>query len=76
MDGYFGVDETTAVPMEFWRLLALYISSNMLSSVPWAIPFGEGEVQTMLKQAADVLAWYDDMKDPIPAWYDATLNRK
>ena len=69
VDGYFGVDERTAVPMEFWRLLALYISSNMLSSIPWAIPFGEGEIHTMLKQARDVLAWYDNMKDPVPTWY-------
>ncbi len=52
VDGYFGGD----VPMEFWRLLALYISSNMLSSIPWAIPFGEGEIKTMLNQARDVLA--------------------
>lgn len=50
------------------------ISSHMLSSVPWAIPFGEGEVQTMLKQAGDMLGWYDDMKNPVPAWYDATLS--
>ena len=76
VDGYFGVDEKTAVPMEFWRLLALYISSNMLSSVPWAIPFGEGEITTMLNQARDVLAWYNHMKNPIPTWYDPTLARR
>ena len=76
VDGYFGVDEQTAVPMEFWRLLALYISSNMLSSIPWAIPFGEGEIQTMMNQARDVLAWYDHMKNPIPTWYDPTLARR
>ena len=70
------VDADTAVPMEFWRLLALYISSNMLSSIPWAIPFGEGEIQTMLGQAQDVLAWYDNMKNPVPTWYDATLSHK
>ncbi len=69
VDGYFDVDESTAVPMEFWRLLALYISSNMLSSVPWAIPFGEGEIHTMLGQASDVLSWYDSMKNPVPTWY-------
>ena len=69
VDGYFGVNEQTAVPMEFWRLLALYISSNMLSSIPWAIPFGEGEIQTMMNQARDVLAWYDNMKNPVPTWY-------
>ena len=65
VDGYFGGD----VPLEFWRLLALYVSSNMLSSIPWAIPFGEGEVRTMLNQAADVLRWYDGMKNPVPCWY-------
>ena len=65
VDGYFGGD----VPTEFWRLLALYISSNMLSSIPWAIPFGEGEIKTMLNQARDVLAWYNNMTDPVPTWY-------
>ena len=65
VDGYFGGE----VPMAFWRLLALYISSNMLSSIPWAIPFGAGEIQTMLTQAADVLRWYDNMNHPVPSWY-------
>lgn len=45
INGYFDNE----VPHEFWKLLALYIGSNMLSSIPWAIPFGEGEVHTMLK---------------------------
>ena len=65
VDGYFDKN----VPMEFWRLLALYVSSNMLSSVPWAIPFGEEEIQTMIDQAKDVLRWYDNMKNPVPTWY-------
>lgn len=65
IDGYFDNE----VPLVFWKLLALYISSNMLSSVPWAISFGEREVQTMLNQARDVLNWYENMKNPIPTWY-------
>ena len=65
VDGYFG----GSVPIEFWRLLALYISSNTLSSLPWAVPFGEREITVMKKQQAEVLAWYDNMKNPIPAWY-------
>lgn len=65
VDGYFNGD----IPEEFWGLLALYISSNMLSSVPWAIPFGQGEVDTMLDQAKDVLNWYDHMTKVIPNWY-------
>ena len=65
VDGYFD----GSVPMEFWRLLALYISSNTLSSIPWAIPFGEEEVKEFLDQAAEILEWYDGMKRVVPSWY-------
>lgn len=65
VDGYFDNN----VPMHFWELLALYISSNTLSSLPWAIPFGEGEINVMVNQANDVLSWYDNMNDLIPSWY-------
>lgn len=65
VNGYFDGE----VPEEFWRLLALYIASNTLSSVYWAIPFGQGEIDTMLNQAKEVLSWYDNMQNPIPTWY-------
>ena len=65
VDGYFDGQ----VPMGFWKLLALYICSNTLSSLPWAIPFGEDEIQVMRDQAAQVLLWYDSMTNPIPRWY-------
>lgn len=65
VNGYFDND----VPTQFWELLALYISSNTLSSLPWAIPFGEKQVQVMIDQAKDVLSWYDNMTNPIPTWY-------
>ena len=65
VDGYFNGN----IPMEFWQLLALYIASNTLSSLPWAIPFGQQEINTMQNQAKEVLLWYDNMKNPIPTWY-------
>ena len=65
VNGYF----ENNVPTEFWRLLALYIASNTLSSVYWAIPFGQDEIDTMLNQAKEVLFWYDNMKNPVPTWY-------
>ena len=65
VDGYF----SSAVPLEFWKLLALYICSNTLGSLPWAIPFGEKEISVMQRQAAEVLCWYDGMKQVIPSWY-------
>ncbi len=66
VDGYFAGDP----PEEFWRLLAFYITSNTLSSLPWAIPFGEKEIETMRAQARDVLSWYDDFTRVIPRWYE------
>ena len=65
IDGYFEKD----VPKEFWDLLALYISSNALSSLPWAIPFGQEEIDVMMKLADDILDWYDGMKNTVPKWY-------
>lgn len=65
VDGYFDGNP----PLEFWKLLALYISNNTLGSLPWAIPFGEQEITTMRNQAAEVLEWYDSMRSPIPSWY-------
>ena len=64
-DAYFDF----SVPMDFWRLLALYISSNSLSSLPWAIPFGEREISVMQNQAKEILSWYDGMKCAVPSWY-------
>ena len=66
--GSFGVRNGN-VPEVFWRLLALYICSNTLSSLPWAITFGEEEIKVMRKQADEVLRWYDGMKNVVPTWY-------
>ena len=65
VDGYFD----GPIPMDFWRLLALYICSNTLGSLPWAIPFGADQVEIMQRQAAQVLEWYDGMNCVVPRWY-------
>lgn len=67
IDGYF----ENSVPDEFWKLLLLYISSNMLSSLPWALDFGDKEVTTIINQHHDVVSWYQH-HPYIPSWY----NRK
>ena len=65
VNGYFDND----VPMEFWKLLAFYISLGTITSLPWAIPYGEGEIKTMRSLAKEVLEWYDNMQNPVPKWY-------
>lgn len=70
VDGYF----VKGVPMDFWKLLALYICSNTLSSLPWAIPFGTKEIQTMRNQAAQILEWYNGMQCVVPKWYHSNCQ--
>lgn len=65
LNGYFGSEP----PLEFFKLMAFYISSNTLSSIYWAIPFGQAEIDTMMRQSQDVLSWYDNMRNPVPTWY-------
>ena len=67
LNGYFG-----GVPEEaFFRLLKLYVASNQLSSIPWAIPFGPQEVDVMVRQTREVVAWYDGFREMVPRWYRA-----
>lgn len=65
LQGYFGGDP----PHLFFRLLAFYIASNTLSSIYWAVPFGPSDLNTMMKQSQDVLCWFDQMRNPVPTWY-------
>lgn len=65
VDGYFG----HTVPLEFWELLIIYISTNILSSLPWAIPFGESQVQVMKDEYLVQYRQYDGFTKVIPNWY-------
>lgn len=65
INGYFNND----VPDKFFKLMAVYIASNALSSVPWAISFGETEVENMLKNINNMLQYYDYFNTYKPTWY-------
>lgn len=66
VDGYFG---RKTVPEEFFALMALYIANNVISTLPWAIAFGEGEIRVAKRQYMEVLEWYDDFRAIVPSWY-------
>lgn len=65
IDGYFDNN----VPELFWKLLKMYIGSNTLGSVPWAIDYSQEQIDIMLNQAKDVLNWYDNYNLIVPKWY-------
>ena len=69
VDGYFNGE----IPLDFWKLLALYSCNNIIGSLPWAIPFGSKEIQTMHEQAMTLLEWYDGMDRVIPSWYTSSI---
>ena len=65
IDGYFDGN----IPEEFWRIMRLYLCQNMISSLPWAVGFGEEEIRIATENAQRVLEWYDDLKEVVPNWY-------
>lgn len=65
IDGYF--DGT--LPQEFWLLLGVYCASNAIGSIAWAVPFGQEEVASTLRQSEALLASYEGMTNPVPSWY-------
>ena len=65
IDGYF----TDEIPEDFFKLLKYYLAVNALGSIPWAIKFGETEINVMIEQAQLILNWYPDEDQIIPNWY-------
>jgi len=63
--GYFDGEP----PLEFFKLQAFYIASTHLAGLSWARKFGESEIIFTKKQVADILCWFDNMKNPVPTWY-------
>jgi len=62
--GYFGGEP----PLDFFRTLAFYIACNQLAYIHGAA-IGLYDFDVMMNQARDVLAWYDNMNNPVPTWY-------
>lgn len=60
---YFNHD----VPDDFFKLMKLYIMVNQIASIPWALQYGEEEVEIMSENFKIVLSWYE--KSDIPSWY-------
>lgn len=66
LQGYF----PDGVPETFWKLLQLYLATNALGALPWAIPFGEAQIEVMRAQYRDLSGWYDGFRREVPSWYE------
>jgi serine/threonine-protein kinase len=63
--GYFCGDP----PEEFWRVLAVYLTSGVLMLVSWGVYVQPDCLDECKQTAANVLQWYNGMQNFIPAWY-------
>lgn len=68
IEGYFDRN----VPNEFFKLLALYMGSNALASIPWSIPFGEKEINVMLNNTNNMMEYFKDFNTVIPTWFKSS----
>ncbi len=74
IDGYFDGN----VPEHFWKLLLLYIFSDMTGAAAAAVSLGENEVAGVVQTARDVLSWFDEgieAESLIPNWYHSIKCR-
>jgi aminoglycoside phosphotransferase (APT) family kinase protein len=65
IDSYF----PEGAPVEFFSLLAFYLAHNSIGSIPFALQFGEAEVEFSINQAQMVREWYDGFTTVFPHWY-------
>ncbi|MBI9012141.1 MAG: DUF4269 domain-containing protein [Clostridiales bacterium] len=64
LHGYFDT-----VPGHFFEVVAVYAALNCLAGIPWAIPFGEEDIQVMKDNYLEIYKTYDGFKTTIPSWY-------
>ena len=73
INGYF---DGKKIPNKFWKLMAYYMACDVVGSIPWAINFGDNQLEIMLKRAKLVLDWFDDFKRVISKFYKGINSEK
>lgn len=71
LHGYFQGEP----PQDFFVMLAIYQAAFIVGSIPWAIPFGEQELQVMVANARQIAASYRGFTTLIPDWYPGHEHR-
>lgn len=70
LDGYFSDN----IPQSFWEILAVYVAHAALYSIKWGEKFGQKEIDGMKKRCRASFAHYDEFRQVVPNWYDASLK--
>ena len=73
INGYFDEEK---IPEKFWKLMAYYMSCDVVGSIPWAVNYGNNQLTIMLERAKLVLDWFDDFGRVIPKFYKRVNSKK
>ncbi|HEM5028185.1 MULTISPECIES: aminoglycoside phosphotransferase family protein [Streptococcus] len=65
VDAYFD----GAIPEEFWKLMALYVTVNSLGALSWAEQVDSEQIPLMKLQAQKISEWYEYFNHHLPRWY-------
>mgnify|MGYP000106824019 FL=1 len=65
IDAYFEED----IPLDFWKINAVYVAHASLISIKWAEKFGQSDIDGMVRRAKQAFDNYDDFSKYIPNWY-------
>lgn len=68
VEGYFDGE----IPNGFFESTAVYAATNVLASMPWVIPFGREQIQSMKRYCDTVYAAYEGFTSHVPRWYSGT----
>jgi len=69
INGYFDGN----VPMDFFKLMKLYIAVNQISALPWALEYGITDVEIMKDLFQKTLQSYNNYAADIPNWYQSKV---
>lgn len=65
VDAYFDDD----IPLDFWKVHAVYVDHSSLFSIKWAEKFGQSDIDGMVRRAKQAFDNYNDFSKYIPNWY-------
>lgn len=65
IDGYF----RDKIPNKFFRLSALYIATEQISKITWALAYGDENYKKTLGFASKIFNWYNNFMKTKPSWY-------
>jgi len=54
---------------KFFKLMKLYLATNMISTFVWTVRFGQNELNTSYENARYLLEQYDNFERLYPKWY-------